>query len=190
MIFRLGEAIITKIPELFLEGVDPTAILLTANAEQARQATLALGDDAVDHATGTIKQSIRAWLVRVKDRVILVDTATGNDKAIPTIPVLDHLNEPSLERLRRTGVSPNKVTDVFITHIHVDHVGWKTYLDQGEWRPTFRNATHHFSGRELDYNQALASGRTETVERLIAEAALGTPLHPPRPACSKPASYP
>lgn len=190
MTFRVGNATITKLPELFLEGVHPTAILPTADAEQARQATLALGDDAVDHITCTIMQSTHAWLMRVGNRVILLDTATGNDKNIPMIPVLDHLSEPFLERLRQTGVSPDDVTDVLITHVHADHVGWNTYLDKGEWRPTFRYANHYFSGREIDYNQALANGETHNLERLLAEAALGAPLHPPASGVFEASVYP
>ncbi len=179
MIFELGKTTITKIPELALEGVDPLGLFPGSDANEVSQAISTLGSDAVDHSSGTVKQSTHTWLVRTEDRVILIDTATGNDKEVPSIPVLEHLNEPFLDHLKRMSISPNEVTDVLITHIHADHVGWNTYLDNGTWKPTFRNATHHFSGLELDYNAALSAGNRPEIDRLLAGAALGMPLHPP-----------
>jgi glyoxylase-like metal-dependent hydrolase (beta-lactamase superfamily II) len=37
------------------------------------------------------------------------------------------------------------------THLHVDHVGWNTRLENGRWLPTFPNARYVFSERELAY---------------------------------------
>jgi glyoxylase-like metal-dependent hydrolase (beta-lactamase superfamily II) len=41
------------------------------------------------------------------------------------------------------------------THLHVDHVGWNTRLENGRWVPTFPNARYVFSERELAYWTAL-----------------------------------
>ena len=35
------------------------------------------------------------------------------------------------------------------THLHPDHVGWNTRLDNGRWVPTFPNARYVFADREL-----------------------------------------
>jgi glyoxylase-like metal-dependent hydrolase (beta-lactamase superfamily II) len=35
------------------------------------------------------------------------------------------------------------------THLHPDHVGWNTRLDNGRWVPTFPKARYLFSDREL-----------------------------------------
>ncbi len=42
-----------------------------------------------------------------------------------------------LEDLRAVGVPPESVDLVICTHLHVDHVGWNTRLDNGRWVPTF-----------------------------------------------------
>jgi glyoxylase-like metal-dependent hydrolase (beta-lactamase superfamily II) len=40
---------------------------------------------------------------------------------------------------------------VMCTHVHADHVGWNTRLDNGRWVPTFPNARYVFADRELAY---------------------------------------
>ena len=37
------------------------------------------------------------------------------------------------------------------THLHVDHVGWNTRLENGRWVPTFPNARYLIAQREWDY---------------------------------------
>jgi glyoxylase-like metal-dependent hydrolase (beta-lactamase superfamily II) len=37
------------------------------------------------------------------------------------------------------------------THLHVDHVGWNTRLENGRWVPTFPNARYVFGKSEFDY---------------------------------------
>src|SRR5205823_4057235 len=36
-------------------------------------------------------------------------------------------------------------------HLHADHVGWDTQLVDGAWRPTFVNARHLYTARELEW---------------------------------------
>lgn len=181
MLFRIGSITVTKIPELSLEAVIPSGLLPSADEREVRQAAMALDTVAVDHTDGTLRQSIHSWLIQTSDRVILLDTATGNDKDRPTMPILHHLRELFIERLRGVGISADQVTDVLITHIHADHVGWNTYLRAGEWLPTFPNAKYHFSGLEADYSAALAAEDKAEVDRLLTDAGLGIPHHPPAP---------
>ncbi|MET1026134.1 MAG: MBL fold metallo-hydrolase [Dongiaceae bacterium] len=77
--------------------------------------------------------------------------ARGNDKERPYASYFDHLQTPFLERLRALGVEPEDVDYVLHTHLHVDHVGWNTLLQGGEWVPTFPNARYIFSRAEYDY---------------------------------------
>jgi glyoxylase-like metal-dependent hydrolase (beta-lactamase superfamily II) len=181
MQFRVGNATVTKIPELVLELFTPTDFMPHEDPERVRQLTSSLSDVDVDHAKGVLRLSIHCWLVRTPERIILIDTGTGNGKVRSTIPVLNQLNVPFIERLEANGISRHDVTDILVTHIHADHVGWNTQLEQGEWRPTFAKARHYLSDRETEYNAALARGDNEKVAAILADAGLGEPLHPPAP---------
>ena len=69
------------------------------------------------------------------------------------MPPLDHLNTGFLAALQSAGIDRNAVDVVVNTHIHSDHVGWNTMLDNDAWVPTFPNARylapaadyHHFA---------------------------------------------
>jgi glyoxylase-like metal-dependent hydrolase (beta-lactamase superfamily II) len=37
------------------------------------------------------------------------------------------------------------------THLHTDHVGWNTRLENGQWVPSFPKARYVFADRELAY---------------------------------------
>ena len=83
MQFRVGNATITKIPELALEVFTPTDLLRQEDPERVRQLASSLPDDEADHAKGLLRLSIHSWLVRTPGRIILIDTGAGNDKMRP-----------------------------------------------------------------------------------------------------------
>jgi glyoxylase-like metal-dependent hydrolase (beta-lactamase superfamily II) len=62
-----------------------------------------------------------------------------------------------LERLRATGIGPDDVDVVLCTHLHADHVGWNTRLQDGLWVPTFPNARYITSATELAHVTAQAA---------------------------------
>ncbi|HEY0813692.1 MAG TPA: MBL fold metallo-hydrolase, partial [Pseudonocardia sp.] len=86
--------------------------------------------------------AIQSWVIRSEGRTIVVDTGAGNDRERPQVPQFDHLATPFLDNLARAGVRPDDVDTVVNTHVHYDHVGWNTHLVDGEWVPTFPNATY------------------------------------------------
>jgi hypothetical protein len=47
--------------------------------------------------------------VETPRHTILIDTGAGNDKDRPSIPVLDHLQEPYLDRLASVGIDPKRL---------------------------------------------------------------------------------
>lgn len=178
--YRVGAATITKIPELALDGVDAALLYPDCDPGAAAEEARKLGRGSVDEQTGLLRQSVHAWLVTTPDRVILVDTASGNDKERPGLAVLHHLDEPFLERLKAAGARPDDVDLVLLTHIHADHVGWNTRRVEGRWVPTFPNARHVFSARERAYNAALAAA-TGSDAAIRAEADLGAMARLPLP---------
>jgi beta-glucosidase len=62
-----------------------------------------------------------------------------------------------LRRLKAAGVEPDQIDMVMCTHLHVDHVGWNTRLENGKWVPTFRNAEYVFSRADYDHYLKLDS---------------------------------
>ena len=103
------------------------------------------------HPNGRLMMSIHSFVVRTKRYTILVDTCLGNDKQNRHYEPWNHRNSDFLARLHAAGVSEESVDFVFCTHLHVDHVGWNTKLENGRWVPTFPNATYLFNRSEHDY---------------------------------------
>ena len=168
----VGDATITKVAELALDALDAGFLYPSSDPAVAAEEARKLGSTSVDPRTGLLSMSVHAWLVRTPTQVVLVDTAAGNDKDRPGSPAFDHLNEPFLARLQAAGASPEEVTAVLHTHLHVDHVGWNTRRSDGHWRPAFPNARYIFSGRERAYVAAVSAADGSDAA-IRAEADLG-----------------
>jgi glyoxylase-like metal-dependent hydrolase (beta-lactamase superfamily II) len=60
-------------------------------------------------------------------------------------------DEIYMRGLAAAGFSVDDIDYVMCTHLHVDHVGWNTRLENGRWVPTFPNARYVFGKTEFDY---------------------------------------
>ena len=169
---RVGDAVITKIPELTLDAIPAGYLFPGSDPAVAEAEGRRLDPASADPQTGLLRLGVHAWLVRTPTRTILVDTASGNDKVRSGSPAFNQLNEPFLARLEAAGARPEEVDVVLHTHLHVDHVGWNTRWVDGRWVPTFPNARYTFSRRERDYLVALAAGG-DAAEAIRATAKLG-----------------
>ena len=133
-----------------------------------------------DHlgATDTmVHVAIQTWLLRSNGRTILVDTGVGNDKSRPSVDVWNHLELDYLGNLARAGVRPEDVDLVINTHLHVDHVGWNTRLINGEWAPTFPNATYLMPRADFEFwNPANNSRITGSTNENVYEDSV-VPVH-------------
>lgn len=158
--YHIGDVAVTRIDELTLNAFSQPELYPGSDASALARHRGAFGSGSVEGATGTLIQSTHSWLVRTPHHTILIDTATGNDKHRPGVPLFDRLHEPYLARLADAGVQPADVDYVLLTHLHADHVGWNTRLEAGRWVPAFPNARYVFSRREQAYNAALANGGT------------------------------
>jgi len=93
---------------------------------------------------------IQSYLVETPHHRILVDSCVGNHKPRPARPFWHMLASDRYERgLAATGCSVDDIDYVMCTHLHTDHVGWNTRLDNGRWVPTFPKARYLFADREL-----------------------------------------
>ena len=100
-----------------------------------------------DVATKLLIMPIQSFLVRTAHHTILVDGCFGNHKERAN-PTFNMLSTPWLERLAAAGAAPEDIDFVMCTHLHGDHVGWNTRLDNGRWVPTFPNARYLFAETE------------------------------------------
>ncbi|HET9892341.1 MAG TPA: MBL fold metallo-hydrolase [Mycobacterium sp.] len=98
--------------------------------------------DFFDSSTDRWHIAIQSWVIEVDGLTVVVDTGVGNDRQRPHMPPLDHLNTGFLAALRSAGVDPAAVDVVVNTHVHSDHVGWNTMLEDNAWVPTFPNARY------------------------------------------------
>jgi glyoxylase-like metal-dependent hydrolase (beta-lactamase superfamily II) len=103
-----------------------------------------------DPVSGVLAITIQSFLVRRNGLTILVDACGGNGKERAR-PNFHRREWPWLDRLREAGVKPEDIDVVLCTHLHVDHVGWNTRLENGRWVPTFPNARYLVARREWDY---------------------------------------
>jgi glyoxylase-like metal-dependent hydrolase (beta-lactamase superfamily II) len=87
--------------------------------------------------TDKIQLGLNPLLVKSADKVLLFDTGAGGNMG-PTAGMLP-------KSLAEAGVDPAGITDIFISHVHGDHVGGLTN-DQGA--AVFPNATIHISAPE------------------------------------------
>lgn len=100
---------------------------------------------------GRLQAGVFAYVIRTARHTILVDTCVGNDKTRSFSPTWHMKQTAWLSDLAAMGVAPEKVDYVMCTHLHVDHVGWNTRLENGRWVPTFPNARYIFAKTEYDY---------------------------------------
>ena len=122
-------------------AVDPCWFYPTVSAEawQAHESTLT--------ADGKASFNLGSFVVRSEGRTILVDTGMGARPAgAPETPWGD-----LLENLKAGGVDPNDIDTVFMTHLHLDHVGWNLLSPDGKYQPTFPRARYWASKGDWDY---------------------------------------
>ena len=94
----------------------------------------------------------QSYVVKTPHHTILVDSCIGNDKPRPLRPKWNMKTDDTyITGLAAAGVSVADIDVVMCTHLHVDHVGWNTRLQNGRWVPTFPNARYIFAKGEFDY---------------------------------------
>ncbi len=147
--WKIGDVTITKVVEFEIPG-KVTWILPEATSENLLAIDWCRPHFVRDD--GQSLMSVHALLVESQERRIVVDTCIGNDKNLPHMRAWHRKTGGSfLEDLIRAGFRPESVDTVLCTHLHVDHVGWNTRLQDGRWVPTFPNARHLWNRAEYEY---------------------------------------
>jgi len=148
--WQVGRVKITRIVEMDLPA--PAQAIAQATPEALRQSPW-LYPHFVSEDDAILKLSIHALLVEAPGLKLVVDTCIGNDRP-REITGGEPLATPFLQHLEEVGWSRDGVDAVVCTHLHTDHVGWNTMLEDGKWTPTFPKARYLIGRQEYDFWKA------------------------------------
>jgi glyoxylase-like metal-dependent hydrolase (beta-lactamase superfamily II) len=148
---QLGDVTIDRLVELEGPGYEPTFFFPDATMAGFEGEMGWLLPHFWDSAANTFLRSIQSYVVRTAHHTILVDSCVGHGKERPSTPAWDRLDSTWLDQLIAAGVQPEEIDFVLCTHLHADHIGWNTRLENGRWVPTFPNAKYVFHKDEFRY---------------------------------------
>jgi glyoxylase-like metal-dependent hydrolase (beta-lactamase superfamily II) len=147
----LGRMRVRKLFEM--ESAPPFSMILQGVTDQdlARLATWNVDDTlgaTPDQSAFTM--SMHSYVLELDGLRILVDACNGDHKH-RSIPDVDRVETPFLANLAALGLTTDDIDLVLCTHLHFDHVGWNTRLENGKWVPTFANARYLFSRSDFEH---------------------------------------
>ncbi|QIL41292.1 MBL fold metallo-hydrolase [Pedobacter sp. HDW13] len=87
--------------------------------------------------------AMRCLLIEEGNQLILVDTGIGNKQDEKFFSHYYLHGDDTIEKsLAALGFSTSDITDVFLTHLHFDHVGGAVVRDGEKLKPAFSKATY------------------------------------------------
>jgi glyoxylase-like metal-dependent hydrolase (beta-lactamase superfamily II) len=101
---------------------------------------------------GKVVLCVQSYIVKTPHLTIMIDSCVGNHKHRPARPFWHMMKSDQYEKnLAAAGFGVGDIDYVMCTHLHGDHVGWNTRLENGRWVPTFPKAKYVFAERELEF---------------------------------------
>ncbi len=148
--FAVGDIAITKVVEL-VEHASPSVLYVDRVPDDFDPHLDWLQPNYVD-AEKSMLLSVHSFVLKTAHHTILVDTCVGNHKqGNSRFPNWNGREGPFLDDLTAAGFAPEDVDFVLCTHMHSDHTGWNTRLQDGRWVPTFPNAKYVMARSEVDH---------------------------------------
>ncbi len=96
--------------------------------------------------------AMRCLLVEDGDKLILIDTGIGNKQDEKFFSHYYLHGDATLDKsLTALGFHRDDITDVFLTHLHFDHVGGAVVRDNEKLSPAFKNATYWSNQQHWDW---------------------------------------
>ena len=166
---RIGDFEVRRIAEYEGPFIGPEDFFPDFDPEVLRSNPDMTGPRLIDPATGKLIFSFHSFIVKTAHHTILIDSCLGNDKERPTRPQFHRLRTPYLSDLAAAGIQPEQVDYVMCTHLHWDHVGWNTRLENGRWVPTFPNARYVMARHEFEHWEAFQQRGEDSPHRLAFE---------------------
>ena len=150
--FTVGDLTVHRVIESEAPLFDPLTFFPKLRKELLEENLSWLKPVYIDRASGQLMLCIQSYIVRTKHHNILIDSCVGNHKERPTHPFWSQMTSNRYEQnLAATGLTVNDIDYVMCTHMHVDHVGWNTRLENGRWVPTFPKAKYVFADKEMAF---------------------------------------
>ena len=91
------------------------------------------------YLSNPVESSVNAFLINTGDKLVLVDTGTASFFG----PALGHL----LVNLAASGYKPEQIDEIYLTHLHIDHVAGLTI----DGRMAFPNAVVRADKRDAEF---------------------------------------
>src|ERR1700761_2312901 len=144
--FAVGDITVHRVIESEGSLFDPLKFFSGLTAERLKENQSWLQPHYIDPTSGELILCVQSYIVRTPHHNILVDSCVGNHKPRPHFPFWNQMTSDRYENnLAATGLTVSDIDFVMCTHLHVDHVGWNTRLENGLWVPTFPNAKYVFA---------------------------------------------
>ena len=139
-------------------------------------------------ATNKIDIAARCMLIENGEQLILVDTGMGNKQSEKFFSYFSPWGDDSLEHsIKKKGFDLNDITDVFLTHLHFDHVGGAAVKNSvnSTIEPLFKNAKYwsnkdHWNWATKPNDREKASFLKENLEPLEQSGQLNFLEIPPQ----------
>lgn len=135
--FQLGDLELTILTDGHILQ-SPIQPFMCPNAEKAELENL-LKENF--RSTASVDLAMNVMLVKKGEKYILLDAGMG-------IFATNADNDWLLKSLSKTGIKPENITDIFISHAHPDHIGGLVDKDQNL---IFKNAAVYLSKTEYNF---------------------------------------
>ncbi len=142
MLCKIGDVEVWRILEIHGPFLKPEDLYPTAGSDVG-SIIEELAPGSICGQSGRLILPVQGFLLKTPSHNILVDSCVGNHKTVPGTPDWHKRSDNRFEAaLSAAGVSFDDIDYVLCTHLHTDHVGWNTRLEDGRWVPTFPNARY------------------------------------------------
>jgi glyoxylase-like metal-dependent hydrolase (beta-lactamase superfamily II) len=149
--FQLGRAQITRIEEMLDTSFKASQFFPDFSLDKVAPHLDWMSPTYYLAQSDALVLSMHSWIVDTGKHLVLIDACIGNDKERMPRTHWHRMNGPYLQRMRAAGIAPEDIDFVMCTHMHADHLGWNTRLENGRWVPTFPNARYVFARTEYEH---------------------------------------
>ena len=150
--FQVEDVEIHRIVEQEAGFTPMLEFLPTLSKELLEENRAWLAPGGYDSSTGNVVLCFQSYVVKTPHHNILVDSCIGNNKTFPLRPTWNGKTDGNfMAALKAAGLGVEDIDFVMCTHLHGDHVGWNTRLENGRWVPTFPKARYLLSKKEYEY---------------------------------------